>query len=442
MPPHSSQAEQAVLGALLLDNRAFDDVADLLHAEAFYHADHRAIFSTITRLVTSNKPADVVTVFEAGGHDLAYLGDLSQAAVSASRARAYADVVVLRWRERELMRVSAELLEDARHGAEDHDQLGDRIAKAVTDLMGLAVGAQQREPKAVADLALAFVDHVSDVNDGKEDTVETGFADLDRLTANGIRPGELWVFGARPSMGKTAFTSAIARNTARKLGTLFCSQEDSYNALIGRHVAALGRVNLADLRNPRKAPESMWGGLTEGVHELVALNLWMDDQAGLTLADVRRKVQQVKRKTQLGVAVVDYLQLMVGQGDNRNIELGKIANGLKALAKEEQVGLILLSQMNREVDKRSGPPQMSDLRDSGDIEGAADLIGLLHREFMRNPTEANKHHAELHVVKHKNGATGVVNLYFDGAFQRFGNWEGPAPARGIKRGTGSSGGLD
>ena len=450
VPPHSDDAEQSVLGALLLDSRAWDQVADVLSAEHFYHPDHRAIFTTIGKLVASTKPVDVIAVCEHGGHDLAYVNELSASVISANRARSHAEIVLQRWREREAIRIGTSLADDAQRGFIDTDQMTARFDAAVTALLQLSQGSDKREPQQVAQLAVAFSAHLEAVYEGKEVTIRTGLTDLDRLTAEGIREGELWVIGARPSMGKTALTNTLARNMAQnskdpakgRRGCLFLSQEDSYMALMARHVAALGRVNLADLRNPAKAPESMWSGMTTGVHMLTDLDLWIDDQAALTMADVRRKVQQVKRRTDLGVVMIDYLQLMTGEGDNRNIELGKIANGLKKAAKDLGVGVILLSQLNREVDKRIGPPVMSDLRDSGDIEGAADLIALLHREHKRNPTEENKHHAELHVVKHKNGATGTVDLHFDGAFQRFGDWEGPPPRRGIKRAMSTDGGLN
>jgi replicative DNA helicase len=220
------------------------------------------------------------------------------------------------------------------------------------------------------------------------------------------------------------------------------TQEDSLNSLTARQVAAAGRVNLADLRNPRNAPQSMWEGVSEGIDALGKLQIAMDDQAALSIMDVRRKIQQVKRRRKkLDLVIIDYLQLMEGDGDNRNQELGKIANGLKRAAKEFGVWIILLSQLNRESDKRaSGMPQMSDLRDSGDIEGAADLIGLLHREHRRTPTEANKMHAELLVVKHKNGPTDTLNFSFDGAYQRFSDWEGPPPMKALSKQRG--GGLN
>lgn len=195
-------------------------------------------------------------------------------------------------------------------------------------------------------------------------------------------------------------------------------------ALTARHVAAAGRVNLAHLRNPRTAPQAMWSGVAEAVTELSPLRIAMDDQASLKMSDVRRKIQQVRRRHgELSLVVIDYLQLMEGEGDNRNQALGMLANGLKRAAKEFNCWIVLLSQLNREADKRAGPPQMSDLRDSGDIEGAADLIGLLHRQYVRTKKEELKYLAELHVCKHKNGRTDTLKLFFDGAVQRFGDWD-------------------
>jgi replicative DNA helicase len=309
------------------------------------------------------------------------------------------------------------------------------VAAAVTALLALGEGRRsETEPQHVSDLVAGFVDYISDVYEGRVTAMSTGLHGLDDMTAGGGRTGELWVFGARPSMGKTGLTNTIARNMSRPdLASLFCSQEDSLNALMARHVASLGRVNLADLRNPKKAPDSMWNGLTEGVHNLSAVNLYLDAQGGLTLGDVRRKVQQTKRRakqtgSKVGLIVVDYLQLMRGEGANRNIELGAIANGMKQLAKDEDVLVFLLSQMNREADKRLGPPVVSDLRDSGDIEGAADVIGLLWRPYVYWKADNLKRYAELLLAKQKNGQQGSVHLEFDGAYQRFIDWDGKVPS--------------
>lgn len=422
--PHSDEAEQSVIGGLLLDNAAWDRIGDMLQASDFYHPDHRAIFSTISALIAANKVADIITVFEAGGHELRYLNELSASVPSARGVRAYAEIVRERSLRRELMRIGADLADDAMRGSSEKVPVQGLVDRVVTALLALNHEQAHGEPSDLVSLLPTFCDHIQEKFDGVNDAIETGLTDVDWLFDGGLRAGELFVLGARPSMGKSAFVLTLCRNIGGHHPVLMMTMEDSLRTLVSRMVASAGRVNLADLRNPKRAPDSMWAGLTDGVQALGSLRIDLDDQGGLTLMDMRRKIQQSKRRRgSLGLVVVDYLQLAQGDGDNRNQSLGAIANGLKAAAKEFAVPIVLLSQLNREADKRPGPPQMSDLRDSGDIEGAADIIGLLHREFMRKPTAENKYHAELHIVKQKNGSTGVVNLNFDGAVQRFGNWD-------------------
>lgn len=446
VPPHSMEAEQGVLGGLMLDNRAFDRVADVVRAEHFYNWDHRAIYSTIAQLVTANKPADVLTVFEAGGHDLPYLNSLVTSVPSAANARAYAQIVLERWRSRQLATIGMDLTAEAmRSGAGGGDATQAVIDRVFAALMALEQRQSESEPQLIADLLGRFIDLLSDRAEGKDDSIRTGLTDLDRLTGGGGRAGELWVIGARPSMGKTAITLTFGRKVGQERVVLMLTQEDSNDMLVARQVAAAGRVNLADIRNPARAPQSMWDGVSEGVELLRGVRLVLDDQASLTLRDVRRKITQTTRRHgKPAMVIVDYLQLMVGEGDNRNQSLGAIANGLKGLAKELGTWIVLLSQLNREADKRPTGPEMQDLRDSGDIEGAADLIGLLFREHMQKPTDANKHHAEFRVRKHKNGPTATLNLFFDGATQRFSDWDGPPPFRSAPgRGYGNGGkGLD
>lgn len=426
IPPHNTEAEQGVLGALLLDNGAFERVSDVLVERQFYHPDYAAIFGTISALIGANKPADVLTVFDAGGHDIAALNLLAQSVPSAANARRYADIVAERWRERELLRIAGQLSEAAVRG--DAGSVAERVDVSVMALLKLADQEQRQEPAPIEGLLAPWLDQLSEVADGTAlPAIPTGLSDLDRLTSGGIWRGELWVIGARPSMGKSALSLTIARRMAGEYSVLFLSQEDSLRMLVSRLVASAGRVNLAHLRNPRGAPQEMWQSVTEGVEALKSLNLRIDDQASLRLLDVRRKIQQVKRRYSLDVVVVDYLQLMVGNAETRNRELGDIANGLKAAAKDFNIGIVLLSQLSRKADERSGPPHMSDLRESGDIEGAADVIGMLYREHMRRPTPENKHFAELHVCKNKNGPTDTLALHFDGATQRFGNWDGQRP---------------
>lgn len=429
-PPHSLEAEQSVLGALLVDNNAFERVGDLLQPQCFYAYEHRRIFETIAGLVMANKPADVITVFAARSsthepHDIAELNALAQSVPSAANARRYAEIVFERWRERQLIVIG----DDIATAAFKRPSLPHLVDRAVTDLLRLADSAQRDEPAELDALLTTWVDELSDMQQrGATPAIPTGLADLDKLTAGGIWPGELWAIGARPSMGKSALSLTMLRNIGRDHDALFLSQEDSKRTLVSRLVAAAGKVNLRHLRSPIGAPDSMWTGVAEATDRLRALRIRVDDQAALTLMDVRRKIQQVKRRApQLAVVFVDYLQLMQGDAESRNRELGDIANGLKATAKDFGIGVVLLSQLNRKADERSGPPQMSDLRESGDIEGAADVIGMLYREHMRRPTEENKHYAELHVCKNKNGPTDTLSLHFDGAHQIFSSWAGPRP---------------
>ena len=433
-PPHSIEAEQSVLGGLLLDCAAWDRVADLLVEASFYRYEHKAIYRAIGELVAVNKEADVITVFERlrsiakndeelGG--IAYLNELAQSVPSAANIRRYAEIVFERARERKVIEIS-DAMATAAFNSPSMPHLVDR---AVTDLLRLADAGQRDEPAELDALLTTWVDELSDMQArGATPAIPTGLADLDRLCAGGIWPGELWAIGARPSMGKSALSLTMLRHIGSEHDTLFLSQEDSKRTLVSRLVASAGRVNLRHLRSPIGAPDEMWSGVSEGVDKLTRLRIRVDDQAALTLMDVRRKIQQVKRRAPgLAVVFVDYLQLMQGEAENRNRELGDIANGLKAAAKDFGIGIVLLSQLNRKADERSGPPQMSDLRESGDIEGAADVIGMLYREHMRRPTEENKHYAELHVCKNKNGPTDTLSLHFDGAHQIFSNWAGPRP---------------
>jgi replicative DNA helicase len=428
-PPHSTEAEQAVIGAVLMDNEAWDSTADLLEPGDFYDPEHRGIWATLAKLVNANKPADVVTVYEAGGHELGYLNQLAQSVYSTRAARSYAQIVREHAQRRRVMSLAAALADDARAAMQPVQTV---VEAAVQQLLALQQGSRREEPRPLSDVLVEFLDDLDRRAQGESDAISTGLVDLDRLTAGGGRPGELWVLGARPSMGKSAFVLGLARHVGQSRNVLLLSMEDSLMSATARHVAAAGRVNLADLRNPQAAPGSLWEGVAQAADELGHLQVHMDDQAALTMADVRRKVQQVQRRAgRVALVIVDYLQMMDGEGgENRNRELGAIAYGLQKLAKDTGAWVVLLSQLSREADKRSGPPQMGDLRDSGDIEAAARWIGMLHREYMRRPTEDNKHWAQLHVCKQSNGPTDTLSLYFDGSVQRFSNWSGPAPRGG------------
>lgn len=439
VPPHSTEAEQSVLGGLLLDNSAWDRVGDLLSAEDFYRSEHRAIYTAIASLVTANKEADVITVHERlkrlGGVDdlggMGYLNSLAASVPSASSARAYAGIVREMALRRKVIRIADEMAGGAWGTDKARAGLQEIVDHSVTQLLEVGGTSAEHEPKLLDELLPQFVDHVSGLYEGASDAISLGLDGLDDVLDGGARAGDLIVLGARPGMGKTSLVLSICRHVAKGRPVLSCTLEDMLIGQTRRIVAAAGGINLADLRNPKRAPHAMWGALSDAVQSLQGLQLYLDDEAALTVMDVRRKVQQVKRRAGgLGLVVVDYLQLMDGEGENRNQQLGFVANRLRRYAKEFAVPIVLLSQLSREADKRPGPPQLSDLRDSGDIESAARVVGLLYREWVRNP-KADQHYTQLHIAKQNDGRTGVVHLYFDGPRLQFHDWDlmrhGPLP---------------
>jgi replicative DNA helicase len=294
------------------------------------------------------------------------------------------------------------------------------IDRTALQLLDLQQGAPDEAPTLIGALLPRWLDELNDRADGKTDAIPLGYRDLDRKMAGGARRGELVVIGARPSMGKSAFALRVARTVAGLGPVLKLTMEDSASMLVSRHVAAAGRVNLADIRSPQHAPESMWTGAAEAVDQLKPLKLYVDDRPALELKDVRRKALQVKgREGDLLMILVDYLQLMEGDGESRAQELTKIARGLKRLAKELNCVVLVLSQLSREADKTDSPPRLDHLAESGGIEQAADVIGLLWREARRKPKPGNEHAAQVELVKNKNGATCTVHLEFFGATQQF-----------------------
>lgn len=428
VPPHSVEAEQSVIGALLLDNRAYERIGDLLTPADFYLHQHRAIYAACADLIIRGRPADVITVHErlrslrqdedAGG--MMYLHDVLVSVAGASNVTAYAAIVRQRSRRRRLMQMGQDLIDQARDMAGDDAQLDSLIDRSTLGLLGLMHGTTSDEPKLLSDLLPAWLDALDDRAQGKTDAIPTGLADVDKLLAGGMRRGEVIVIGARPSMGKSALMLTIARNVSRVGPVLACSMEDSEQMLVSRQVAAAGRVNLADIRSPERAGDAMWTRVADAVELLKPLMLHIDDRPALALKDVRRKSLQVKRRAgDLVLVVVDYLQLMEGEGETRAYELAAIARGLKRLAKELNCAVMLLSQLSREADKLEGPPRIDHLAESGGIEQAADIIGLLWREARRKPKPDNKHKAQIEFAKNKNGPTDTVKLYFDGATQRF-----------------------
>jgi len=437
VPPHSIEAESSVLGGLLLDNGAWDRVADLLNDSDFYRYEHRLTYSAIAALVNASKPADVVTVFEhlqnlgkaeeVGG--LAYLNSLAQYVPSAANIRRYAEIVRERAVLRKLVAASDEISTSAfnpqgKPVAKILDEAEQKIFKIGEEGSRMKEGFQSMD-RLVVDL----LDRVQEMADNPQDVtgVPTGFIDLDRMTA-GLQGGDLIVLAARPSMGKTAFAINIAEHVALNEGlpVAVFSMEMGAAQLAVRIVGSIGRINQGHLRTGKLTDEE-WPRLTEAIEKLRHVSLHIDETPGLTPSELRANARRLARTCgKLGLIVVDYLQLMSGSssdgGDNRATELGEISRGLKMLAKELQCPVIALSQLNRSVEQRTDKrPMMSDLRESGAIEQDADIIMFIYRDDYYNKDSKEPNVAEIIIGKQRNGPTGTVKLFFQKNQTRFEN---------------------
>jgi replicative DNA helicase len=444
LPPHSIEAEQSVLGALLLDNQAFDRVADLVSADDFYRDDHRRIWRHIARLIENTRPADVVTVSESieasedkdrtGG--AAYLAALAQNTPSALNVRRYAELVRERAVQRRLAQVATEIAESAL-GSSGKD-VGQLLDEAESKIFQIAESGARKDQGLLGIspiLAKVFerIDHLHSQDNPSDVTgVPTGFVDLDRKTA-GLQPGDLIIVAGRPSMGKTAFALNIAEHVALHpsvgLPVAVFSMEMSGSQLAMRMLSSMAEVDAHKLRTGRLNNDE-WSQLTDAIGRLNEARIHVDETAALNALELRARARRMKREYgKLGLVVVDYLQLMsaTGQGENRATEISEISRSLKALAKELEVPVVALSQLSRAVEQRNDRrPLMSDLRESGAIEQDADVILFIYREEVYSPEkEEAKGRADVIIGKQRNGPIGTVPLSFRGPFTKFGNLSEP-----------------
>lgn len=433
--PYSLEAEAAVIGAVLLDNEALARITDLAPT-MFYAPFHADAFGTILSMAAAGQPFDLIAVFDsmhAAGkaeHDgLSRLSEMAQYVPSAATIRRHAALVIERYRQRQLVRAGLEIAE---LGAST-ESAAEQIDKAQMMLAKLATTKSKREPQHINESLADYLALLDDLSEGKNPAIPTGIDGLDRLLNGGLRRGEMLVIGARPKNGKTALALALARNMARGYSTLFMSQEMPVNQLMHRHTAAAGSHDLGRIMRADPKDHEMWAAVSEAAHRLGELHLVHDDQSSLSLLDIRRKALSVKRKHGLDVLFVDFLQLMAGAGEeNRNRELDVIVNGIKALALDLQIGVVVLSQMSRKADEHYGRPTMSHLRDSGAIEAAADQIALLFTDWahpLSKREAAFEGYSELEIVAHRNGPQGLVPLHFNGKYQQITDWEGAPPSR-------------
>jgi len=448
VPPHSVEAEQAVLGGLMIDPVAWDNVADVITQADFYRPDHQLIFAAIGALAGEGKPCDVVTVSQqlertgklepAGG--LAYLSSVARDTPTAANARAYADIVRERSLLRQLIRAGTDIASAVfNNDGETARELVDRAEQRVFDI---AEGSFRKRDGAVPvrQLLPGVIDQIDDWhnNPDKLRGLPTGFTDFDKLTG-GLRGGDLMIVAGRPSMGKTTLAVNMAEYAAVHPGTrasvaLF-SMEMPAEQVITRMLSSIGGVPLNSLRSGRISDDD-WVRITGATSQLSEAKIFVDETPALNPTELRARARRVKREHGLNLIVVDYLQLMYvpGTRENRATEIAEISRGLKALAKELQVPVIALSQLNRAVEQREHKrPVMSDLRESGSLEQDADLILLIYREEVYDRNTTKKGVAEIDLVKHRNGEIGTFLLTFQGQFTRFANYLPDSYAEGVLR---------
>jgi replicative DNA helicase len=432
LPPHSLEAEQAVLGGLMLDDQAWDRVSDRVKEEDFYRRDHRLIFQAIALLASAGDPRDALTVSEtltrlgeldnAGG--LAYLGELVRNTSSATNIAAYGDIVRERSVLRQLIRISNEVSDTAfqPQGATAQDIL-DQAERKI-----FAIAEQQQKgggPQALRPLLQKALDRIDKLFQSTESItgLSTGFTDLDDRTS-GLQNGDLVIVAARPSMGKTTFAMNLVENAMLRSGkpVLVFSMEMPAEQLVMRMLSSLGRIDQGRVRSG-KLEEEDWPRLTSTMTMLSEQKLLIDDSASLSPNDVRTRARRVAREQGgLGLIMVDYLQLMrvPGLESNRVNEISEISRSLKALAKEMECPVIALSQLNRSLEQRPNKrPVMSDLRESGAIEQDADVIMFIYRDEVYNPESPDKGTAEIIIGKQRNGPIGALRLAFHGKYTRF-----------------------
>lgn len=424
-----------MLGGLLLSERSWEKIADTIAEPDFYREDHRYVFRAINELHGQGRPCDAVTVsewFEANGESGrvdggAYITQLVNVTSSAANIAAYADIVREKSILRSLIDVGTEIAAAgyATEGKSPKDLLeqAEQLVFAIADRNQRA-GTGYVSIQDTMKLAFAKLEELS-AQKGNITGVATGFADFDKVTA-GLQPADLIIIAGRPSMGKTAFAMNITVNAAirHKVPVVVFSMEMSAMQLVNRLFSSLGQIDQTRLRTG-KLHDTDWPNLTSAMTVLHNTKIFIDDTPSLSPVELRARARRLKREHDIGLIVVDYLQLMVvpATRENRATEIAEISRSLKALAKELDIPVVALSQLNRALEQRPNKrPVMADLRESGSIEQDADLIAFIYRDEVYNQETAEPGKAEIIIGKHRNGATGTTNLIFQGQWVRFVNY--------------------
>ena len=434
VPPHSIDAEQSVLGGLMLDNSYWDTVCGIVAAVDFYRKDHRSIFQAMASLTEKNEPMDVVTLSESldnlnqldGVGGLAYLSELANNTPTASNIRAYATIVHERATLRQLIQVSHEIADscfnpDGKGGTELLDDAERKVFEIAE------ARPKTGEPMGIKELLSKAVTRIDELSQsgGGITGLSTGFSDLDGLTS-GLQPSDLVIVAGRPSMGKTTLAMNLVESAV--IGgdkpVLVFSMEMPADSLMMRMLASLGRIDQGKVRTGQLTDDD-WPRLTSAINLLHEKLLFIDDTPALTPSDMRSRARRIVREHgELGLIAIDYLQLMriAGSNENRVGEISEISRSLKAIAKEFDCPVIALSQLNRSLEQRPNKrPIMSDLRESGAIEQDADVIMFIYRDEVYNEDSTDRGRAEIIIGKQRNGPIGTINLAFNGKYTRFDN---------------------
>lgn len=438
VPPQNIEAEQAVLGAMLIDKEAIAKATEVLSADDFYREAHRVIFSAMLELYNKNEAVDMVTVTEILKRDnklediggIAYITSLANVVLTAANVNYHAEIVAEKSVLRQLVRVSTEI---AAMGYEANEDVGTLLDTAESRILEISNRKKKNDFTAINDILMDSVQSIESLlqNKGGLTGLPAGFADLDKLTS-GLHPSDFIILAARPSMGKTALALNIVQNVALRAhkviggeprSVAFFSLEMSKEQLVNRMLCAEAGIDSQRLRVGEMHDED-WTHLWDACDTMSRAKIYIDDTAGITAMDMRSRARRLKAEHGLDLIVVDYLQLMQGSGKRNNSgdrqqEVSEISRSLKALARELDVPVLALSQLSRSVESRQVKrPMLSDLRESGSLEQDADIVAFLYREDYYNPETENKH-TELIIAKHRNGPVDTVNLFFQKQFTKF-----------------------
>lgn len=431
MPPQDIVAEKSLLGAIMISDDVMPDILTILRPSDFYEKRHQIIFEAMSELYDHHKPIDLLTLTaglkskkllkDVGGAE--YLAELSEFVPAASHAKAYADIVEKASVRRRLIQAGTEI---ANKAYEEGAEVGDLIGAAEKDLFTVSDKIVKSDYVAMDELLADAFDRLEELhkNKGALRGLKTGFRDLDKKTA-GFQKGDLIIIGARPAMGKTTMAQNLAYNIAsiNKKGVLFFSMEMAANEIVDRIISDVSGVDNWKMRTGNLSDEE-FQKIGDALSEMDEIPIYIDDTSSMTIVELRNKARRAMHDHDIGIVIVDYLQLITGTDrykGNRVQEVTEISRGLKILARELDIPVVALAQLSRNVTGREDPrPVLSDLRESGSIEQDADLVMFLHRpDYYKKPEEEETNITELLIRKHRHGALGTIELYFDGARSRF-----------------------